>query len=123
MQRAMDCTTGGWLRKMSAEGAWNTIKELVQYEEEEWDDQIFSEKGSLDNGNANMEQILENMEYQVNSLMKYAISLLGISEKLLLGKPFVEVSNMTYDPSLGIVKFIIGIDEVAYQMAHKKEQF
>ncbi|GKD86076.1 hypothetical protein Tco_1357230, partial [Tanacetum coccineum] len=73
---------GGWLRKMSAEGAWNTIKELVQYEEEEWDDQIFLEKGSLDNGNANMEQILENMEYQVNSLMKYAISLLGMSENL-----------------------------------------
>ncbi|GJT93777.1 hypothetical protein Tco_1082622 [Tanacetum coccineum] len=40
-----------------------------------------------------------------------------------LEKPFVEVSNMTCDPSLGIVKFRNGVDKVAYQMPHKIEKF
>ncbi|GJZ21504.1 reverse transcriptase domain-containing protein [Tanacetum coccineum] len=40
-----------------------------------------------------------------------------------LGKPFVKVSNMTYYPSIGIVKYTDGMDEVAYQMPHKIEQF
>ncbi|GKB66640.1 hypothetical protein Tco_0928052, partial [Tanacetum coccineum] len=43
--------------------------------------------------------------------------------QVVLEKPFVEVSNMNYDPSLGIVKFTNRIDEVAYQMPHKIEQF
>ncbi|GJY39878.1 hypothetical protein Tco_0426242 [Tanacetum coccineum] len=43
--------------------------------------------------------------------------------EVVLGKPFVEVSNITYDPSLGIVKFTNGVDEVAYKMPHKIEQF
>ncbi|GJY06305.1 hypothetical protein Tco_0373359 [Tanacetum coccineum] len=67
---------------MSVKNAWNTIEELVQYEEEEWDDPIFSKKGTLDYGNANMEQILESMEYQVDLLMKDAVSLVGKSENL-----------------------------------------
>ncbi|GJR69446.1 hypothetical protein Tco_0015511 [Tanacetum coccineum] len=41
--------------------------------------------------------------------------------QVVLGKPFVEVSNMTYDPSIGIVKFTYGVDEVAYQMPRKVE--
>ncbi|GJY99556.1 hypothetical protein Tco_0516986, partial [Tanacetum coccineum] len=43
--------------------------------------------------------------------------------QVVLGKQFVEVSNMTYDSSLGIVKFTNGVDEVAYKMPHKIEQF
>ncbi|GJT88406.1 hypothetical protein Tco_1070123 [Tanacetum coccineum] len=43
--------------------------------------------------------------------------------QVVLGKPFVEVSNMTYDLSLGIVRFTNGVDEVAYKMPHKIEQF
>ncbi|GJT35102.1 hypothetical protein Tco_0925521 [Tanacetum coccineum] len=39
------------------------------------------------------------------------------------GKPFVELSNMTCDSSLGIVKFTNGTDEIAYMMPHKIEQF
>ncbi|GJT26438.1 hypothetical protein Tco_0906713 [Tanacetum coccineum] len=48
----------GRLRKMSTKEAWNTIEELVQYEDEEWDDLFSSDKGNLDYGNANREQIL-----------------------------------------------------------------
>ncbi|GJR50322.1 putative reverse transcriptase domain-containing protein [Tanacetum coccineum] len=43
--------------------------------------------------------------------------------QVVLGKPFVEISNMTHDLSLGIVKFANGTDEIAYKMPHKTEQF
>ncbi|GKB47978.1 hypothetical protein Tco_0898731 [Tanacetum coccineum] len=43
--------------------------------------------------------------------------------QVVLGKPFVEVSNMTHDLSIGVVKFIIRDDEIAYKMPHKIEQF
>ncbi|GKB59056.1 hypothetical protein Tco_0915242, partial [Tanacetum coccineum] len=38
------------------------------------------------------------------------------------GKPFVKISNMTHDPSLGVVKFTDGINEIAYKIPHKIEQ-
>ncbi|GJX89018.1 hypothetical protein Tco_0341032 [Tanacetum coccineum] len=43
--------------------------------------------------------------------------------QVVLGKPFVELSNMTCDLSLGIVNFTNGADKIAYKMPHKKEQF
>nr|GEV74082.1 retrotransposon Orf1 [Tanacetum cinerariifolium] len=43
--------------------------------------------------------------------------------QVMLGKPFVEVSNMTHDLSIGIVKFTIMDDEIAHKMPHKIEQF
>ncbi|GKA13251.1 hypothetical protein Tco_0692897 [Tanacetum coccineum] len=43
--------------------------------------------------------------------------------QLVLGKPFVEISNMTHDPPEGVVRFINGTDEVAYKMPHKIEQY
>ncbi|GKE59668.1 retrotransposon ORF1 [Tanacetum coccineum] len=43
--------------------------------------------------------------------------------QVVLGKPFVELSNMTYDLSLRIVKFTNGTDEITYEMPHKIEQF
>ncbi|GJV19867.1 hypothetical protein Tco_1368887 [Tanacetum coccineum] len=43
--------------------------------------------------------------------------------QVVLGRPFVEISNMTHDLSLGIVKFAIRADEVAYKMPHKIEQY
>ncbi|GJR71710.1 hypothetical protein Tco_0084075 [Tanacetum coccineum] len=41
----------------------------------------------------------------------------------VLGKPFVEVSNMTHDLSLGVVRFTNGTEEIAYKMPHKIEQY
>nr|GEU42645.1 MAK10-like protein [Tanacetum cinerariifolium] len=38
-------------------------------------------------------------------------------------KPFVELSNMTHDLSLGVVKFTDEINEIAYKMPHKIEQY
>ncbi|GJZ37258.1 hypothetical protein Tco_0583449, partial [Tanacetum coccineum] len=44
----------GRLRKINPKEAWNTIEELAQYEEDEWDDPIFLNKGSFDYGNATL---------------------------------------------------------------------
>ncbi|GJV33646.1 hypothetical protein Tco_1394046, partial [Tanacetum coccineum] len=46
----------------------------------------------------------------------------GVTQ-VVLGKPFVEISNMTHDLSLGVVKFIDGTNEIAYTMPHKIEQY
>ncbi|GJY30571.1 retrotransposon ORF1 [Tanacetum coccineum] len=43
--------------------------------------------------------------------------------QVILGRPFVEISNMTHDPPEGVVRFVKGADEVAYKMPHKIEQY
>nr|GEX14576.1 protein kinase-like domain, concanavalin A-like lectin/glucanase domain protein [Tanacetum cinerariifolium] len=43
--------------------------------------------------------------------------------QVVLEKPFVKLPNMTYDLSLGVVKFTNGADEIVYKMPHKIEQF
>nr|GEV37593.1 retrotransposon Orf1 [Tanacetum cinerariifolium] len=43
--------------------------------------------------------------------------------QVLLGKPFNKISNMTHDLSLGVVKFTDGINEIAYKMPYKIEQY
>nr|GEZ38119.1 retrotransposon Orf1 [Tanacetum cinerariifolium] len=42
---------------------------------------------------------------------------------IILGKPFAELSNMTYDLSLGVVKFTNGTEEITYKMPHEIEQY
>ncbi|GJR25913.1 hypothetical protein Tco_1102145 [Tanacetum coccineum] len=43
--------------------------------------------------------------------------------KVVLGRPFVDISNMTHDPPKGVVRFSNGTEEVAYKMPHKIEQY
>ncbi|GJX98374.1 hypothetical protein Tco_0355393, partial [Tanacetum coccineum] len=43
--------------------------------------------------------------------------------QVVLRRPFIEISNMTHDPPKGVVRFIRGTDEVAYNMPHKIEQY
>ncbi|GJZ16116.1 hypothetical protein Tco_0551793 [Tanacetum coccineum] len=43
--------------------------------------------------------------------------------QVVLGRPFVEISNITHDPSKGVVRFINRTDDVAYKMPHKIEQY
>ncbi|GJZ03336.1 hypothetical protein Tco_0536611 [Tanacetum coccineum] len=43
--------------------------------------------------------------------------------QVVLGKPFVEISNMTHDSPGGVVRFTNGTDEVAYKMPHMIEQY
>ncbi|GJX37489.1 hypothetical protein Tco_0250792 [Tanacetum coccineum] len=43
--------------------------------------------------------------------------------QVVLGRPFVKISNMTHDPREGVVSFINGTKEVAYKKPHKIEQY
>ncbi|GKB70163.1 hypothetical protein Tco_0931575 [Tanacetum coccineum] len=43
--------------------------------------------------------------------------------QIVLGRPFVEISNMTIEPPEGVVRFTNGTDEVVYKMPHKIEQY
>nr|GEV80215.1 MAK10-like protein [Tanacetum cinerariifolium] len=43
--------------------------------------------------------------------------------QVVLGRPFIDISNMTQDPPEGVVRFIKRTDEVAYKMPHKIEQY
>ncbi|GJT79442.1 hypothetical protein Tco_1053784 [Tanacetum coccineum] len=43
--------------------------------------------------------------------------------QVVIGRPFVEISNMTHNPPEGVVRFINRTDEVAYKMPHKIEQY
>ncbi|GJX49786.1 hypothetical protein Tco_0276631 [Tanacetum coccineum] len=63
-QMVVDYTADGRLRKLRPEEAWETIKDLAQYKEE-WNQPIFSEKGSPDYINATLEQELGSMEHQL----------------------------------------------------------
>ncbi|GJT40643.1 hypothetical protein Tco_0940508 [Tanacetum coccineum] len=58
------------------EEAWETIKDLAQHEEEEeWNDLIFSKKGSPDYIDATLEQELESMECRVGFFMRNEVLL------------------------------------------------
>ncbi|GJY19301.1 zinc finger, CCHC-type containing protein [Tanacetum coccineum] len=74
-QMAIDYAAGGRRRKLRPEVAWETIEDLAQYEEEKWNDPIFSEKGSPDYINVTLKQELESMECQVESLMRSKVLL------------------------------------------------
>ncbi|GKA70888.1 MAK10-like protein [Tanacetum coccineum] len=43
--------------------------------------------------------------------------------QVVLGRPFIETSDMTHDPQERVVRFINRNDEVAYKMPHKIEQY
>ncbi|GKA24290.1 hypothetical protein Tco_0710323 [Tanacetum coccineum] len=43
--------------------------------------------------------------------------------QVVLGRPFIEISNMTHDPPECVVRLTRGTDEVAYKMPHKIEQY
>ncbi|GJU79295.1 hypothetical protein Tco_1276365 [Tanacetum coccineum] len=43
--------------------------------------------------------------------------------QVVLGKPFIEISNMTHDLPEGVVRFTNETDEITYKMPHKIEQY
>ncbi|GKD77788.1 hypothetical protein Tco_1340409, partial [Tanacetum coccineum] len=43
--------------------------------------------------------------------------------QVVLGRPFVKISNMTHDSPEGVVRVTNGTTEVAYKMPHKIEQY
>ncbi|GJY38173.1 hypothetical protein Tco_0424537 [Tanacetum coccineum] len=72
-----------------------------------------------------MHVFVGNFTYIVDFMIVKDISSI-IDPRLLqvvLGKPFVEISNMTHDPPEGVVRFTNGTDEVAYKMPRIIEQY
>ncbi|GKF69603.1 hypothetical protein Tco_0202660, partial [Tanacetum coccineum] len=70
-----------------------------------------------------MHVFIRNFTYVIDFMIVEDISSI-IDPRLLqvvLGRPFVEISNMTHDPPEGVVRFTNGSDEVAYKMPHKIE--
>ncbi|GKF23151.1 hypothetical protein Tco_0075473, partial [Tanacetum coccineum] len=72
-----------------------------------------------------MHVFIGNFTYVMDFMMVEDISSI-IDPRLsqvVLGKPFVEISNMTHDPPKGVVRFINRVGEIAYKMPHKIEQY
>ncbi|GJU91163.1 hypothetical protein Tco_1303586 [Tanacetum coccineum] len=72
-----------------------------------------------------MHVFFRNFTYVMDFMIVEDISSIidpGLS-KVILGRPFVEISNMTHDPTEGVVRFVRGVDEVAYNIPHKIEQY
>ncbi|GKB62224.1 hypothetical protein Tco_0918410 [Tanacetum coccineum] len=72
-----------------------------------------------------MHVFIRNFTYIVDFMIVEDISLI-IDPRLsqvVLGKPFVEISNMTHDPPEGVVRFTNRTDKVAYKMPHMIEQY
>ncbi|GJR96358.1 hypothetical protein Tco_0268532 [Tanacetum coccineum] len=72
-----------------------------------------------------MHVFVGNFTYIVDFMIVEDISLIidPRLSKVVLWKPFVEISNMTHDPPEGVVRFTNGTDEVAYKMTHMIEQY
>ncbi|GJW66828.1 hypothetical protein Tco_0121252 [Tanacetum coccineum] len=72
-----------------------------------------------------MHVFVGNFTYVVDFMIVEDISLIldPRLSQVVLGRPFIEISNMTHGPPEGVVRFIRGTDEVAYKMSHKIEQY
>ncbi|GJU27660.1 MAK10-like protein [Tanacetum coccineum] len=53
----------------------------------------------------------------ISSIIDFRLS------QVVLGMPFIEISNMTHDPPEGVIRFTNGTNEMAYKMDHKIEQY
>ncbi|GJR69206.1 hypothetical protein Tco_0015271 [Tanacetum coccineum] len=72
-----------------------------------------------------MHVFIRNFTYIVDFMIVEDISSI-IDPRLsqvVLRRPSVEISNMTYDPPEGVVRFVSKSDEVVYKMPHKIEQY
>nr|GEV64024.1 protein kinase-like domain, concanavalin A-like lectin/glucanase domain protein [Tanacetum cinerariifolium] len=72
-----------------------------------------------------MHIFVENFIYVSNFMIVEDISSIidPRLSQLVLGKPFIEISNMTRDLSLGVVMFTDRTDGIAYKIPHKIEQY
>nr|GEW62385.1 retrotransposon Orf1 [Tanacetum cinerariifolium] len=72
-----------------------------------------------------MHVFVRNLTYVIDFIIVKDIS--SIIEprlsQVVLGKPFVKISNMTHDPPQGVVTFNNGTNEVSYNIPHKIEQY
>nr|GEX80083.1 retrotransposon Orf1 [Tanacetum cinerariifolium] len=72
-----------------------------------------------------MHVFVGNLTYVIDFMIIGDISSIidpGISQ-VVLGKPFVYISNMTHDPPEEVVRFTNRTNEIAYKIPHKIEQY
>ncbi|GKA94277.1 MAK10-like protein [Tanacetum coccineum] len=72
-----------------------------------------------------MHVFLGNFTYVIDFMIVEDISSIidPRSSQVILGRPFIKISNMTHDPPEGVVRFTNRTDEIAYKMPHKIEQY
>nr|GEY82799.1 retrotransposon Orf1 [Tanacetum cinerariifolium] len=72
-----------------------------------------------------MHVFIENFTYIIEFMsVKYISSIIDPRlSQLVIGKPFVEISNMTHDPPESVVRFTNEAKEVAYKMPCMIEQY
>ncbi|GJS52941.1 hypothetical protein Tco_0626303 [Tanacetum coccineum] len=84
-----------------------------------------SRKEEPEAGGLGMHVFIGNFTYVMDFMIVEDISSI-INPRLsqvVLGKSFIEISNMTHDPPEGVVRFTNGSDEIAYKMTYKIEQY
>nr|GFA77259.1 MAK10-like protein [Tanacetum cinerariifolium] len=109
------------------------LEDLALYDNESWNDPkdfaksvkaIFLPQDVL----STSDHRLIKLKNQVQRLMEAHLALKQPTQvnkitTSLLGKAFIEISNMTHDPPKGVVRFTNRTDEIAYKMPHKIEQY
>ncbi|GKC00722.1 hypothetical protein Tco_0986858 [Tanacetum coccineum] len=92
----------------------------------------FDPRENLNRGVSNFTRMIKGMHVFVGNFT-YIIDFMIVEDissiidprlsQVVLGKPFMEISNMTHDLPEGVVRFTNGADEVAYNMPHMIEQY
>ncbi|GKA25398.1 hypothetical protein Tco_0711507 [Tanacetum coccineum] len=72
-----------------------------------------------------MHVFVRNFTYVIDFMIVEDISsIIDLSlSQVVLGRPFIEISNMTHDLPEGVVRFTNKNDEVAYKIPHNIEQY
>ncbi|GJS41970.1 hypothetical protein Tco_0567013 [Tanacetum coccineum] len=95
------------------------------YTKEDDSDVMFIELIKQDDDSHIEEPEVGNFTYVIDFMIIVDISLIidPWLSQVVLGRPFVEISNMTYEPPEGVIRFTNKTDEIAYKMPHKIEQY
>ncbi|GJV77365.1 hypothetical protein Tco_1508949 [Tanacetum coccineum] len=116
------------------EGEGETTEELVveYFDTFPTRDELTYHRGNTNRGISNFTGRIKEMHVFVGNFT-YVIDFMIIEDissildprlsQVILGRPFVEISNMTHDPPERVVRFVRGADNVSYKMPHKIEQY
>nr|GEU45432.1 retrotransposon Orf1 [Tanacetum cinerariifolium] len=72
-----------------------------------------------------MHDFVGNFTYAIDFMIVEDISSIidPMLSRVVLGKPFIKLSNMTHDPPERVMGFTKGTAEISYKMPHKIEQY
>nr|GEV67885.1 MAK10-like protein [Tanacetum cinerariifolium] len=93
--------------------------EIIKNNDDSWEEELGEDESEV------TKRIRGNFTYISDFIIIEDISSI-IDRRLsqvVIGKHFVEISNMTHDLSLGVVKFTYGTNEITYKMPYKIQQY